>query len=188
MKNKKTIGLAALGVAVLFLIFAWLFWGSQVPEPTDKTKQANSGVTKPTVHDTVLDRNANGKKLWAVKVGEATQESADVVTAKDLDGVIYLNNGDEMYVKAKAGKMLTKTNVFELSEGVTARMKNGGFLKADKVEWNQTKDIITATGAVKVVKDDMLAQAEKIVTSSKLKHFKLNKKAHVERGGHYEEK
>jgi len=37
------------------------------------------------------------------------------------------------------------------------------------------------------VKEDMLAQAEKIVTSSKLKHFRLNKNAHVERGGHYEE-
>ena len=36
-------------------------------------------------------------------------------------------------------------------------------MKADKVEWNQTKDILTATGAVKVVKDDMLAEAEKII-------------------------
>ena len=60
-------------------------------------------------------------------------------------------------------------------------------MKAEKVEWNQKKDILTATGAVKVVKEDMLAQAEKIVTSSKLKHFRLNKNAHVERGGHYEE-
>jgi len=188
VKNKKTIGLAALGVAVLFLVFAWLFWGSDVPEPTDKTKDKYNETVKATVQNTVLDRSENGKKLWAVNASEVTQISDDVVAAKNLDGVIYLNNGDEMYVKAKGGRVQIKANVFELSEGVTARMKNGGFLKADKVEWDQKKDILTATGAVKVVKDDMLAQAEKIVTSSKLKHFKLNQKAHVERGGHYEEK
>lgn len=180
--------MVAAGMAMLFLIFAWLFWGSKVPEPTDKTKKSYNDVVQATVQNTVLDRDANGKKLWNVKAASVTQFSEDIVTAKDLDGIIYLSNGDEMYVKAKAGKMWVKTNVFELSDGVTARLKNGGFLKAEKVQWDQPRDILTATGAVKVVKDDMLAQAEKIVTSSKLKHFKLNTKAHVERGGHYEEK
>ena len=63
----------------------------------------------------------------------------------------------------------------------------GGFLQADKVEWQQKEDILTATGAVKVIKDDMLARAEQVITSSKLVHFKLKDKAHVERGGQYEE-
>lgn len=31
--------MAAAGLLALFLIFAWLFWGSTVPEPTDKTKK-----------------------------------------------------------------------------------------------------------------------------------------------------
>lgn len=31
--------MGAAGLIVLFLIFAWLFWGSTVPEPTDKTKK-----------------------------------------------------------------------------------------------------------------------------------------------------
>ena len=39
VKNKKTILAVAAGLAVFFLIFAWLFWGSTVPEPTDKTKK-----------------------------------------------------------------------------------------------------------------------------------------------------
>ena len=61
-------------------------------------------------------------------------------------------------------------------------------MKANKVEWKQKQDILTATGAVKVIKDDMMATAERITTSSKLEHFKLKGKAHVERGGKYEEK
>ncbi len=121
-------------------------------------------------------------------MGEAVQESNDVISAKNLDGIVYLSNGDEMHVTAEAGKISDKNNQFELSGKVTARLKKGGFMKADKVEWNQAKDILIATGAVKVVKDDMLARAEKIITSSELKHFKLIDKAHVERGGRYEEK
>ena len=188
MKNKNTILMAVTGIIALSLIFAWLFWGSTVPEPTDAAKKAAESTVKATVHNTELKRDEHGKQKWKLKVEEATQEDNDVVTAKKVDGVVYLNNGDEMHVTADAGKISDKNNQFELSGKVTARLKKGGFIRADKVEWNQSKDILTATGAVKVVKDDMLARAEKIITSSELKHFKLIDKAHVERGGHYEEK
>ena len=188
MKNKNTILMAAAGMIALSLIFIWLFWGSTVPEPTDAEKKNAGSTVKATVHNTELKRDEYGKQKWKLKVEEATQEDNDVVTAKKVDGVVYLNNGDEMHVTADAGKISDKNNQFELSGKVTARLKKGGFIRADKVEWNQSKDILTATGAVKVVKDDMLARAEKIITSSELKHFKLIDKAHVERGGHYEEK
>ena len=188
VKNKNTILTIAAGLGCLFLVFAWLFWGSTVPEPTDKTKKAAGNTVKATVRDTVLNRDEGGKRKWSLKAREADQESNGMITAKKLDGVIYLNNGDEMHVTAEAGKISEKQNQFELSGKVMARLKQGGFLKADKVEWNQAKDVLTATGAVKVVKDDMLAQAEKIITSSKFNHFRLIGKAHVERGGQYEEK
>ena len=188
MKNKNTILMGAAGLIVLFLIFAWLFWGSTVPEPTDKTKKVETDRTLATVHNTVLHRDADGKRIWELKVGEAIQLNDNLVRAKQLEGTVYLNNGDEMYVTADAAEVKVKTNEFTLTNGVTARLKQGGFLKANKVEWNQNKDILTATGAVKVVKEDMMATAEKIITSSKLEHFKLKDKAHVERGGKYEEK
>ena len=188
MKNKNTILMGAAGLIVLFLIFAWLFWGSTVPEPTDKTKKVETDRTLATVHNTVLHRDADGKRIWELKVGEAIQLNDNLVRAKQLEGTVYLNNGDEMYVTADAAEVKIKTNEFTLTNGVTARLKQGGFLKANKVEWNQKKDILTATGAVKVVKEDMMATAERIITSSKLEHFKLKDKAHVERGGTYEEK
>ena len=188
MKNKNTLLAVAAGVGALFLVFAWLFWGSTVPEPTNKAKKADTGTTKATVYNTVLHRDADGKRLWELKVDEATQLNDNLVRAKQLEGTVYLSNGDEMYVKAKAGEIKVKTNEFMLSNGVTARLKQGGFLKANKVEWKQKQDILTATGAVKVIKDDMMATAERITTSSKLEHFKLKGKAHVERGGKYEEK
>ena len=180
--------MGSAGFVVLFLVFAWLFWGSTVPEPTDKTKKVKTDTTKATVYNTVLHRDVNGKRLWELKVGEAVQVNDNLIRAKQLEGTVYLNNGDEMYVTAKAGEIRTKRDVFTLTDGVTARLKQGGFLKANKVEWKQKQDILTATGAVKVIKEDMMATAERITTSSKLEHFKLKGKAHVERGGKYEEK
>ena len=188
MKNKNTILAVAAGMAAFFLVFAWLFWGSTVPEPTDKTKKAETSTAKASVYNTTLNREADGKRLWELKVGEAVQEDNGLVRAKQLEGTVYLSNGDEMYVKAEAAEIRIKNNDFVLTKGVTARLKQGGFLKADKVEWKQKEDILTATGAVKVIKEDMMATAETIITSSKFEHFKLKDKAHVERGGQYEEK
>lgn len=188
MNKKKTLWAIAAALIFLFLIFAWLFWGSTVPEPTDPGKTTARDTVKAAVYNTVLNREANGKKLWELKVGEAQQVGDDLVKAKNLEGTLYLSNGEEVYVTSSGAEVKIKSNQFALIQGVTARWKNGGFIKAEKVEWDQQKDILTATGAVKVIKEDMLATAEKVITSSKLEHFKLKDKAHVERGGHYEEK
>ncbi|MBR1590869.1 MAG: hypothetical protein IJ657_07355, partial [Acidaminococcaceae bacterium] len=89
MKNKKTIMTIAAGLAVLLLVIGWLFWGAEVPEPTDKTKKDTAKPVQATVHNTVLDRSENGKKLWKLNAGEVTQVTDDLVTAKNLDGVVY---------------------------------------------------------------------------------------------------
>ena len=111
-----------------------------------------------------------------------------MILAKNLEGTVYLTNGDEVNVKSSAAEVKVKSNQFALIQGVTARWKNGGFVKADKIEWDQQKDILTAAGSVRIIKGDMLATAENVITSSKLDHFKLRENAHMERGGHYEEK
>ena len=188
MKNKKTRMAVAAGLAIFFLIFAWLFWGSTVPEPTDPAKKAETNTPKAAVYNTTLNRDADGKRLWELKVGEAVQVNDDLIRAKDLEGTVYLSNGDEVHLKASGAEVKVISNEFALTQGVTARWKNGGFIKADKIEWDQQKDLLTAAGAVRIVRGDLLATAENVITSSKLEHFKLRDKAHLERGGHYEEK
>ena len=96
MKNKKTILAIAAGLLALFLVFAWLFWGAKVPEPTDPAKPPEATGPKAAVHDTVLHRDEKGKRLWEMKVGEAVQMHDDLIQAKNLEGTLYLSNGDEM--------------------------------------------------------------------------------------------
>ena len=113
MRNKNAILAAAAGLLALFLIFAWLFWGSTVPEPTDTTKKTESNAPKAAVYNTSLNRDENGKRLWQLKVGEALQVSDELVTAKQLDGIVYLKNGDEMYVKAEAAELMVAGKINE---------------------------------------------------------------------------
>ena len=67
-------------------------------------------------------------------------------------------------------------------KGVKATLSTGGEITAEEISWNQKDDIITATGKVKVVKDEHTALADKIVTSSKFDHFKLSGHAEVQKG------
>ena len=46
VKNKNTILAVVAGLGALFLVFAWLFWGSTVPEPTSKTKKAETDTMR----------------------------------------------------------------------------------------------------------------------------------------------
>jgi hypothetical protein len=124
-KEHKTLIIAIVAaLAVLAALFAWLFLGASVPQPTDKTK--SSGGVRATVHNTVLERKENGKLLWRIKVGEATQVDDNRILAKNLDGTIYLEDGDELHVQAPAGSIQMKNNDFSLDDGVRARLKNGG--------------------------------------------------------------
>lgn len=184
-EHKNLILAIAAGLAVVALLFAWLFLVAEMPKPADKGKLSD-GV-RATIHHTVLERKEKGKLLWRLQVGEAAQVDETRIQAKDLEGTVYLEDGDELHVQAKGGNIQLKNNDFSLDEGVRARLKSGGFLKAQKVEWKQKGDILTAEGDIRVVKDDMLATGGKLETTSKLEHFKLSEKAHVERGGHYAE-
>lgn len=185
MRNNKAVTAIVVGVVALGLVFAWLYWGSTVPAPTgDKKPQV--GV-RAAVHNTTLTQKEGGKVLWELKVGEALQTDSETVDVKDLDGVVYLKNGDKMMVRSGGGKILVKENRFALDDGVTVRLENGGSLKAREVSWEQEGDRLVASGDVRVVKDDLLATAGEIITSSRLDHFKMKENAYLERGGKHEE-
>ena len=63
----------------------------------------------------------------------------------------------------------------------------GGKLTAESIRWQQTEDVITASGNVRLLKDDTLATGDKAVTSSAFERLKLEGHAEVQRGGDYNE-
>lgn len=76
-----------------------------------------------------------------------------------------------------------KSNDFFLEGNIKAVLSTGGELYADKISWNQEKELITATGHFKIHKDAYTATADSAVTTSAFKHIKLKGNAKVEKGG-----
>ena len=94
MKNKKGL-LAVLLCLVAFAgVFVWLYWGSIIPNPSQKEKD---GITiTPKVKNSVISRQENGKKLWEFVVGEAESVNDNEVNFKDIKGKVYLKDGGVM--------------------------------------------------------------------------------------------
>lgn len=186
MKNKQTILAVAGALIILLGVFAWLFWGSAIPDPSNK-KAAGSQVG-PKVTNSTLSRTENGKKVWEFTVGEAeSTDAGNTITFKDIKGKLYLNNGDVMDIIAPQGSAQLKGNDFALEGGVKASLAKGGSLAADKITWQQKDDVLTALGKVKIIHEDTMAKADQIITSSKLEKFKAKGHALVEKGGTYDE-
>lgn len=186
LKNKKTILSIAAGVAVFLAVFAWLFWGSIIPSPGGAKKKGPDSV--PKVTNTTISRSEQGKKIWEFTVGEAVStDGGTTIDFKDIKGKIFLKDGDVMTVTAKKGSAQLKNNDFMLEDGVNAVLEKGGSLRAQKITWKQKDDVLTAWGDVKVVHEEMMAKADKIITGTKLVHFILQGHSVLEKGGQYDE-
>lgn len=101
---------------------------------------------------------------------------------KGVKGKIYREDGSVIDVVAGGGRINNDDKNFALDRGVKATLSTGGEITAEEVAWNQKDDVITASGKVKVVKDEHTALADKIITSSKFDHFKLSGHAEVQKG------
>ena len=84
---------------------------------------------------------------------------------------------------ADKGSAGLKSNDFALEGNIKAVLNTGGELYADKITWNQEKDIIRAEGNFKLHKDSYTATAASAETTSAFKHVKLKGNAKVEKGG-----
>lgn len=183
MKNKNGILTVLIGVLAMAGLFAWLYLGSEVPEITPEDRKFVDNSAHAAVYNTVLTREKDGKLLWELKVGKGVEISKKCVSIENVDGMVHLKNGDILYVKADGGEMKILEDEFSLKGNVYAYLEKGGQIKAEKILWQQDANKLSAEGAVKIKKEDLLAEADKVITSGELKHFILKGNAHVERGG-----
>ena len=179
MKNKGLLFIAG-GVAVAAAIIGWLMFGGEAPKNPENLA---SNVASAIVRNTTVNREQDGKKLWEFSVEqlESISGSGEAVL-KGVKGKIYREDGSEIIVEAGGGRINNDDKNFALDRGVKATLSTGGEITAEEIAWNQKDDVITASGKVKVVKDEHTALADKIVTSSKFDYFKLSGHAEVQKG------
>ena len=63
-----------------------------------------------------------------------------------------------------------------------AALSSGGEVSADEISWLHSEDKITATGKVRIVKDDAVATADKAITDTGIENLRLEGNAEVQKG------
>lgn len=183
MNNKKGVLAILAGIVVAGGIIAWLMLGGNKPV----TIKPGDGVTaqiNASLKNSVLQREKDGRKLWEFTVEEVVNDKAkNTAYLKGIKGKIYRADGSFLDISADKGSADVKGNDFSLEGNIKAVLNTGGELYADKITWNQTKELITATGHFKLHKDAYTATSDSAETTTALKNVKLKGNAKVEKGG-----
>ncbi|MCD7874504.1 MAG: LPS export ABC transporter periplasmic protein LptC [Acidaminococcaceae bacterium] len=173
-------------IVIAGIIIAWLMLGGEAPSNDPVQKETTGANAK--VRNTTLAREVDGKKVWEFTVEEVEQiKSSGEAVLKGIKGKIYREDGSVLEVVAGGGRVKNEAKDFELNNKVVVVLSSSGKLTAESVRWQQTEDIITASGNVRLLKDDTLATGDKAITSSAFEKLKLEGNAEVQKGGDYSE-
>lgn len=186
MLRNKSFQMILGAIVIAGVIIAWLMLGGEAP--SNNPVQKESSGTNAKVRNTTLAREVDGKKVWEFTVEEVEQiKSSGEAVLNGVKGKIYREDGSVLEVVAGGGRVKNEAKDFELNNKVVAVLSSGGKLTAESIRWQQTEDIITASGDVRLLKDDTLATGDKAITSSAFERLKLEGHAEVQRGGDYNE-
>lgn len=183
MNNKKVILSIAAGIVVAGSLIAWLMLGGDKPVNVNLGKGVSAQLNA-SLKNSVLQREKDGKKLWEFTVAEVINDKAqNMAYLKGIKGKVYRNDGSYLDIVAEKGQAALNKNDFAVEGNVKAVLNTGGELYADKVAYNQAKELITATGHVKLVKEPYTVMGDWAQTTSAFQKLKLKGNAKVTKGG-----
>lgn len=183
MNNKKVILSIAAGIVVAGSLIAWLMLGGDKPVNVNLGKGVSAQLNA-SLKNSVLQREKDGKKLWEFTVAEVINDKVqNMAYLKGIKGKVYRKDGSYLDIVAEKGQAALNKNDFAVEGNVKAVLNTGGELYADKVAYNQAKELITATGHVKLVKEPYTAMGDWAQTTSAFQKLKLKGNAKVTKGG-----
>ena len=183
MNNKKVILSIAAGIVVAGSLIAWLMLGGDKPVNVNLGKGVSAQLNA-SLKNSVLQREKDGKKLGELTVAEVINDKAqNMAYLKGIKGKVYRKDGSYLDIVAEKGQAALNKNDFAVEGNVKAVLNTGGELYADKVAYNQAKELITATGHVKLVKEPYTAMGDWAQTTSAFQKLKLKGNAKVTKGG-----
>ena len=173
----------AAGIVVAGSLIAWLMLGGDKPVNVNLGKGVSAQLNA-SLKNSVLQREKDGKKLWEFTVAEVINDKAqNMAYLKGIKGKVYRKDGSYLDIVAEKGQAALNKNDFAVEGNVKAVLNTGGELYADKVAYNQAKELITATGHVKLVKEPYTAMGDWAQTTSAFQKLKLKGNAKVTKGG-----
>lgn len=179
MKQYKTWLYIVGGIAIAAGIFFWLMQGGSVPKNTAKAPV----VASHELRDTELHETVNGKRVWELQIGSLVYDKKrDTNILKNVRGKFYREDGSVLSLTSKSGEASMKTKDIILIDSVKGVLSTGGTVTADKMTWVNAKKLVIGEGHVKIVKDNVVATANKGTMDTGLEKLRLEGKAKVVKG------
>ncbi|HCB93308.1 MAG TPA: LPS export ABC transporter periplasmic protein LptC [Selenomonas sp.] len=174
---------------IALLFFCLVVW---VVRNTPDAPEAIDKVEAPkvmTYEGNVLSEDRDGVKIW-----DLTADKMNVhTTTQDVElvnpvGHYFQADGNTIELRAKSGVYNQATKNVHIQDEVTVTSKDGAKLVCDKLDWVAGEELIVAEGNVKVTKDDILAEGDRIEARKGVGHLKIQGNAHIVKGVNQDEK
>ena len=181
--SKKTL-ISIIILSVLTILSIWVFFsdsGGKVKLNTETNSQSknsakNANNEKVKVLDLIITETNEGKKFWEVIASSGNYDKdVDKVTLKNIKGNFYKDNIVVLSVEAPLAYYNSSKKEVILKDGARAANNKNVLITAKEIRWTGTKDLITATGNVRIIKDDkMLTTSDKSIFNSDFTNLKLS--------------
>ena len=179
MSTKWKVFLGALG----FLFFCLVVWVVRTtPDAPPVVEKLDTPRTM-SYEGNVLSEERDGVKIW-----DLSADSMQVNTANQNVEMVnpvahfYPKDGNVVELRAKHGVYDQMTKNVHVDSEVIVTTKDGAKLTADVLDWVAGEETLIAEGKVKVTKEDLLAEGDRIEARKGFQHFKIQGNAHIVKG------
>ena len=151
-----------------------------IPQQTDEPK----GSRIMTYADNTLSEEHDGNTVWKMT---AEQMNVDIDTNDTsmvkIDGTFYSDDGRTVTLRADEGRMDSKTRDIVLTGDIHAETSDGASLRAKELKWTAAERSLSAEGDAVLIRDDIRATGDRIVSSDQFQKFSVIGNAHIVKGG-----
>ena len=180
MRSDKRTILVILGAVLLMGgVIGWLLSS----KPTAGTVKEARQTDPHQVTGSTIEETKDGRKVWTLTVASMVYDKkTQVDRMQGIKGTFFDEDGTTMTVTADEGEVNLKTKDVVLTKNPVGTTSTNGRVTADKVTWQNDKQLVIAEGNARISRDDVLATGDKATFNVALNQAKLEGNAKVQKG------
>ena len=166
------------------LLTGLIIWAvADLPEIPTQTDEP-SGPRIMSYADNRLSEERDGRTIWKMTAEKVNVDiDTNHTSMVKIDGTFYSDDGRTLTLKADEGRMDSKTRDIVLTGTIEATTSDGASLRAKQIKWRAADGSLTAEGDAELIRDDMRATGDRIVSTDGFQKFSIFGNARIEKGG-----
>ena len=179
MSRGWKIFLGSIGALFAALVIWVVYTTPDAPPPIEKVETPKTM----SYAGNTLTEERNGVKIWdlTAETMEVETTTQDVVMT-NITGHFYQKDGNTIELTAKHGVYNQLTRQVHVNDEVVVTAKDKAKLTCDTLDWVGSEEVLIAEGKVKVTKDDMLAEGDRMEARNGFQNLRIQGNAHIVKG------